>query len=293
MAVAAQDMEDRARLGIAMMLGAWILFALVDTGAKWLVVAGIPAIQAAFFRYAGHFAISIAAIARGGADLSRFATPYFWPLAFRSALLISATCLNFYVLKVLPLTVTSAIMFTSPIIVSLLSWPLLGERIGPWRAAAVMLGFVGVLVVIRPFGAQFHWAMLLVLYNALALALYSILTRRLAGLVATETMQFYMGLLGTLVLVPFALWSWQAPETALDWLVLILLGAFGWAGHQLLTSAHRFAPSGTLMPYTYSFLLYLTVASYIVFDHVPDLWTMLGAGIIIGSGLIIWKRENR
>lgn len=293
MAVAAQQAEDRARLGIVMMLAAWFLFALVDTGAKWVVVAGIPAIQAAFFRYAGHFAISIAAIGRGGMDLSRFATPYFWPLVFRSALLISATCLNFYVLRVLPLTVTSAIMFTSPIIVSLLSWPLLGERIGPWRTGAVMVGFAGVLIVIRPFGEAFHWAMLLVLYNASALALYSILTRKLAGIVATETMQFYMGLLGTVVLLPFAIWAWVWPDSTLQWLVLISLGVFGWGGHQLLTGAHRFATSGTLMPYTYSFLIYLTVTSYIVFGHVPDVWTMVGAGVIIGSGLVIWKRENR
>lgn len=293
MAVAAQQAEDRARLGIVMMLAAWFLFALVDTGAKWVVVAGIPAIQAAFFRYAGHFAISIAAIGRGGMDLSRFSTPYFWPLVFRSALLISATCLNFYVLRVLPLTVTSAIMFTSPIIVSLLSWPLLGERIGPWRTGAVLVGFAGVLIVIRPFGEAFHWAMILVVYNATALALYSILTRKLAGIVATETMQFYMGLLGTGVLLPFAIWAWVWPDNTLQWLVLISLGLFGWGGHQLLTGAHRFATSGTLMPYTYSFLIYLTVTSYIVFDHVPDIWTMVGAAVIIGSGLVIWKRENR
>lgn len=293
MAVAAQQTEDRARLGIVMMLGAWFLFALVDTGAKWIVVASIPAIQAAFFRYAGHFAISIVAIGRGGMDLQRFATPYFWPLVFRSALLISATCINFYVLKVLPLTVTSAIMFSSPIIVSLLSWPLLGERIGPWRTGAVLVGFAGVLIVIRPFGEAFHWAMILVVYNASALALYSILTRKLAGTVATETMQFYMGLLGTAVLLPFAIWAWVWPESITQWLVLISLGVFGWAGHQLLTGAHRFATSGTLMPYTYSFLLYLTVSSYIVFNHVPDVWTMVGAAVIIGSGLVIWKRENR
>jgi drug/metabolite transporter (DMT)-like permease len=293
MAVAAQQMDDRARLGIIMMLAAWFLFALVDTGAKWIVIAGIPAIQAAFFRYAGHFAISILAIARGGMDWQRFATPHFWPLALRSGLLISATCLNFYVLRVLPLTVTSAIMFSSPIIVSLLSWPLLGERIGPWRTGAVLVGFAGVMVVIRPFGEAFQWSMLLVVYNATALALYSIFTRKLAGQVATETMQFYMGLLGTVVLLPFAVWAWNWPEDPVQWFVLVSLGVFGWAGHQLLTGAHRFATSGTLMPYTYSFLLYLTVTSFAVFGHVPDLWTMVGAGVIISSGLVIWKRETR
>lgn len=293
MAVAAHAMEDRPHLGIAMMLGAWFAFALVDTSAKWLAVLGLPAMQLAFMRYAGHFVLSIGVIFAGGTTLDRFQTDHFWPLALRSALLISATCLNFYVLRFLPLTVTSAIMFSSPILVALLSWPMLGERVGPWRIGAILVGFVGVLVVIRPFGAAFHWAMVLVLYNALALALYSILTRRLAGTVATETMQFYMGLLGTLTLLPFAVFAWQAPATGLDWALLIGLGAFGWLGHQLLTAAHRFGSAGTLMPYTYSFLLYLTALSYLVFGHVPDLWTMAGAGVIIGSGLVIWARERR
>ena len=284
--------EDRARLGIGMMLAAWFFFALVDSGAKWLVTLGLPALQLAFMRYAGHFAISLGIAATNGQSLSRFRTPHLMPLLIRAGLLLSATVMNFWVLSVLPLTVTSAIMFSSPILVSLLSWPLLGERVGPWRMAAILAGFVGVLIVIRPFGAGFHWMMPLVLWNALALALYSILTRKLAGEVSTEVMQFVMGATGTLVLLPFALWAWQTPETALDWLVLLSLGVFGWAGHQLLTGAHRFGSAAVLMPYTYSFLLYLTVISWLVFDHVPDSATLLGAAVIVGSGLIIWQREK-
>lgn len=293
MAVAARLLEDRPHFGIVLMLGAWFLFSLVDTSAKWMVIAGFSAFQLAFMRYAGHFVISVAVIARGGMSRDRFQTGHMWQVLSRAMLLIMATLSNFYALNFLPLTVTSAVMFSSPVILCALSGPLLGERVGPWRWFAILLGFLGVLVVIRPFGETFHIAMLLALFNALSLALYSVMTRKLAGVVATETMQFYMGALGTAVMLPLAIWAWQWPETFTDWCILVGLGVFGWAGHQLLTNAHRFGSANTLMPYTYSFMIYLTILSYVVFDHVPDTWTMIGAGIIIISGLIIWKREQR
>ena len=292
MAVNAQAIEDRASLGIGMLLLAWLFFSFVDTTAKWLAIAGVPAIQLAFMRYVTHFLASIALIARGGLSRDRFATSHFWIVLLRAFLLVSATTFNFYALKFLSLTVTSAIMFSSPIIVCLLAWPMLGERVGPWRAFAILLGFAGVLIIIRPFGETFHWTVLLVCYNACALALYSILTRKLAGVVATETMQFYMGLLGTAALAPFALLQWTPSASNFDLLLLWTLGIWAWAGHELLTRAHSFAPAITLMPYTYSFLIYLTIASYLVFGDLPDVWTMFGALVIVESGLIIWQRTK-
>ena len=170
---------------------------------------------------------------------------------------------------------------------------LLGERVGPWRWFAIILGFMGVLVVIRPFDAEFHWIALLNVYNAFSLALYSIITRKISGIVAAETMQFYMGAFGAIALAPFAYWAWIPPETTLQWALMIGLGVWGWAGHEIFSRAHAYAPANTLMPYTYSFLLYLAVASYIVFRDVPDGWTLLGAAIIVTSGFIIWWRTAR
>ncbi|MEM9271159.1 MAG: DMT family transporter, partial [Pseudomonadota bacterium] len=161
------------------------------------------------------------------------------------------------------------------------------------RWAAIILGFCGVLVVIRPFGETFHWAALLAAHNAVAMALYSILTRKLAGTVATETMQLYMGAVGTLATLPFLWAAWITPSTSLDWGLMIGLGVLGWAGHEILTRAHSFATASVLMPYTYSFMLYLTVTSYLVFGDLPDQWTVLGAAIIVVSGLIIWMRERK
>lgn len=292
MAVAAQSNADLPRLGIVLMLAAWLLFSLVDTGAKWLAVAGIPAFQLAFMRYAGHFVISIGVVAKGGWSIDRFKTDHLWQVVSRAALLVTATLSNFYALHFLPLTVASAIMFSSPVIVCFLSISVLGEKVGPWRWGAILLGFVGVLIVVRPFGAAFHPAMLLIIYNATALAFYSIMTRKLSGIVAVDTMQFYLGLVGTLVMAPFAVWTWVAPASGWAMTVLLGLGVMGWAGHQFLTNAHRFGSANQLMPFTYSFLIYVAIWGYLLFGTVPDFWTIMGAVVIMGAGLIIWKREQ-
>ncbi|SMO49794.1 DMT family transporter [Ruegeria faecimaris] len=293
MAVTASPTADLPRLGIVLMLTAWLFFSLVDLGAKWLALAGVPAFQLAFMRYAGHFVISVGVIAKGGIEASRFKTDHPWQVISRALLLISATVFNFYALRFLPLTVVSAIMFSSPVIVCFLSVFVLKERVGPWRWAAITLGFLGVLVVVRPFGSAFHPTMLLIVYNATALALYSIMTRKLSGVVAVDTMQFYLGLTGTVVLLPFAIWFWVQPENTWSLIVLIGLGVFGWCGHQLLTNAHRFGTANQLMPFTYSFLIYVAIWGYLFFDTVPGAFTLAGAVLIMTAGLIIWKREKK
>ncbi|HAJ84748.1 MAG TPA: EamA/RhaT family transporter [Rhodobacteraceae bacterium] len=293
MTVIAKSMVDLPRYGIILMLGAWLIFSWVDTGAKWLAVAGIPAFQLAFMRYAGHFVISIAVIANGGFKLDRFKTRHLWQVISRALLLVSATLSNFYALQFLPLTVVSAIMFSSPVVVCFLSVSILREEVGPWRWNAILLGFIGVLIVVRPFGTTFHPAMLMIIYNAIALALYSLMTRRLSGIVAVETMQFYMGLVGTLLMLPFAIWVWTQPATTWGMLVLISLGVLGWAGHQLLTNAHRFGTANQLMPFTYSFLVFVAIWGYLLFGTVPDVGTIFGAIVIMSAGLIIWRRERK
>jgi len=147
-----------------------------------------------------------------------------------------------------------------------------------------------VLVVIRPFETAFHWIALLNGYNAFAPALYSIITRKISGFVAAETMQFYIGAFGAITNFPFAFWMLTPPASMLDWVLMVSLGVWGWAGHEIFSRAHGFAAANTSLPYTYSFLLYLTWASYLVFNDVPDQWTLPGAGIIVVSGLIIWRR---
>ena len=275
------------------MLGAFFIFSLIDTGVKWLGLLGISAVQLAFMRYFGHFIISTSLLAKDGMSWSRFNSPHLFLVMLRGTMLMLSTMLNFWALVYLPLTLTSTILFSSPIIVCFLSWPLLGERVGPFRWTAIFIGFVGVIIAIRPFDDSFHWAMLLSLGSAIGFASYSLLTGKLAKVAPLDVMQFYTGFIGTMVLLPFAIANWQSPDTVLDWTILVMLGVFGWSGHQLLTKAHQFSPASTLTPLAYTFILYLTIWSYLLFDQLPDKWTLSGGFLIICSGLIIWIRESQ
>ena len=286
-----QATQDRALFGILLMLCAFFLFSFIDTGAKWLGLLGLSALQLSFMRYIGHFVISTALIGKHGMSWKQFSSPHLGLVQLRGALLMFSTILNFLAVTYLPLTLTSTILFSSPIIVCFLSWPLLGERVGPYRWAAIMLGFTGVIIAIRPFDESFHIAMLLSLTGAFCFAGYSLLTRKLAGIVSVDIMQFYSGAVGSICLLPFAVYYWQSPDNAFDWIIMIMLGIFGWAGHQLLTRAHNFAPASTLTPFGYSFILFLTCWSYFVFHNLPDKWTIAGGFLIVCSGIIIWLRE--
>ena len=284
--------QERVALGISLMLGAYLLFSFIDAGAKWLALLGLPSTQLAFMRYAPHFLVSSAIIVRTH-KLSSLTSSHAPMLIFRGSLLMGSTILNFFAVRYLPLTLTSTILFSAPLMACMLSQPMLAEKVGLFRWTAVLFGFAGVIIAIRPFDESFHWAALLSLGGAFCFALYALLTRKYAGRVSIDVMQFYSGAVGTICLLPFAILSWQNPVSATDWVIMVSLGIFGWAGHQLLTQAHRFAATSILMPFGYSFILFLTIWSYLIFDHLPDRWTLIGGSIVVLSGLFIWFRETR
>ena len=284
--------EERILFGISLMLVAYLIFSFIDTSVKWLAIAGLPALQLAFMRYAAHFFISLFIPSRDGLSRKQFATERLFLVVIRGGLIMTSTIFNFFAVRYLPLTLTSTILFSSPLIVCALSWPLLGERVGPWRWFAILIGFFGVIIAIRPFDDQFHWAVFLSMSSAFSFSLYLILTRKLAGQVSTDTMQFYSGAVGFFALLPFAILQWTNPANLIDWIILISMGIWGWAGHQLLTNAHRHAPANILSPFSYSFILFLTVWSYLLFAHVPDVWTVMGAAVIVVAGMILWFRER-
>ena len=268
------------------MLLANLLFSFVDTSTKWLIGAGLVVVQLAFMRYAVHFGLTLLARSWRNAPLPGRTRAL---VVLRAFLLVSATLANFLALGNLPLAVTSAILFVSPVLVCLFARPILGEVIRARHWLGIAIGFAGVLVILWPFGQPVNWYAVLMLYPASAMAMYQVLTRRLSGEVPTATLQFYTGALGTAALLPFALLTWVSPEGALGWVLLVAIGGFAWAGHEALTRAHAYAPASRLAPFGYSFVVYLSLAGWVFFAEAPELHVFLGSGLIFLAGYTLWR----
>ncbi len=287
-----EQREESVLKGVALVMLSYLAFTFIDTSAKWLVLGGLPALQVVFVRYAGHLALVTAlSLPKMGRDL--FRTNAWRAEVLRGLFLLLSTVLNFNAVKYLPLTLTMTIFFTGPLWVCALSIPLLGEKVGPRRWAAIIVGFVGVLIATQPWSADFHWAIFLAMGAALSASFYFIITRKLAGVDSTATQQFYSSALATALIAPFALGDWTWPAEAWGWVAFCLIGFFGWAGHQMITIAHRCAPASTLAPFSYAQIIYMTASSWIIFAQPPDRWIVAGALVVLSSGLYIWLRERR
>lgn len=277
--------------GIGLISLTYLCFALLDGSAKWLVQS-VPVLVVVWLRFLTHTLLASALLLPlRGAALVR--TRHLrWHL-LRGLMFCVMTGINFWALQYLLLTVTASIFFLVPILIALMSAPLLGERIDARRWAAILVGFAGVLIVVRPGSAAFHPAMLLSLANAVIYAAFNLMTRKLAAYDSPETIQYLPALVASIVLAPFALATWESPHGALEWTVLCLMGVFGGVGHYLLAMAHRYAPASTLAPFLYQQILYMAAFGYLVFGSVPDGAVWLGAAVVIASGLYLFSRERR
>jgi len=284
--------EDRRLAAILLMLLAFLAFTGIDTSAKWLVQAGLPPTEVVFVRFLTHLVIATALILpREGLRLFRTEAPGLEIL--RGLFLVGSTFFNFFALKYLPLTVTVSIFFAAPLAICALSVPLLGEKVGIRRWSAIAVGFLGVLIVTRPWGASFHWAMLLSLAALCCASMYFVLTRKLAGIDRAGTQQFFASLIAVLAASPVILLDWEWPAAPVDWAAFALLGVFGWAGHQLATIAHRLAPASALAPFVYVQMVYMTLSSWLIFHVTPDAWVLTGAAVVMAAGLYVWLRERQ
>ncbi len=284
---------DTARnrlLGIGFVSLTYVCFTLLDGNAKWLI-REVPVIEVVWVRFVSHALLSAALLlpSRGRALVRSRRMKL---QLVRGFMMVSMTAINFTALQYLQLTVTSSIFFSVPIIIALLSVPLLGERMDARRWVAIVVGFCGVLVIVRPFGAGFHPAMILAMINAFIYAMFNMMTRRLAAYDPPETTQFLSALVPAVGLAPFAVAVWVAPPVTLHWMIMLLLGVFGGVGHYFLALAHRYASASTLAPFMYPQVLYMALFGYVVFGDVPRWPVALGAAIVIGSGFYLLQRER-
>lgn len=280
------------RRALPLFLLAGLCLSSLDATAKHLV-RDHPLLLVVWARYAGQMLV---------------VTPYAWQRAghgfwrtgvlrlqlMRSAFLLVATVCFFGGLRYLPLAEASSITFMAPMIMVALSLPVLGERPTRARISASLVGFAGILILVRPGSAALHPAVALLLIAAVSNALYQLYTRKLRD-DNPHTMLFYSALVGavglTLVL-PFLL-----EATTITWLdagLLLLSGLFAGLGHGLMISAYSKAPAALLAPFTYLQVLWATLFGVVIFGQHPDALSALGMAVIVASGvaLALWERRR-
>jgi drug/metabolite transporter (DMT)-like permease len=276
--------------GIGLVSLTYLLFSLLDGSAKWLV-GSLPVIMVVWLRFATHVVVAGAVLfpIKGMALVQT--RHWRWHLV-RALMFMAMTGINFWALQYLQLTVTSSIFFSVPLIIALASASFLGEKLASGKWVAIITGFAGVLVIVRPWGAEFHPAMLASMVNALLYAIFMMMTRRLAAYDSPETIQYLPAVGAAIGLAPFAIAAWEMPDTWLEWTVACLMGVLGGLGHYLLALAHRYAPASVIAPFLYQQVIYMALFGYLVFGDVPSGWVWLGATVVIGSGLYLFARER-
>lgn len=286
------DNTANRRIGIGLVTLTTVCFAVLDTSAKWLV-QGLPVVQVVWLRFAFHVLIASALLApRYGLELVRVRD---WKLqAVRAAMMAAMTGLNFWALQYLQLAETGAIQFSVPLLIALFSAAWLGEPLDARRWLAIVVGFAGVLLVIRPGSQAFHPAILLSVMNALLYAAFNLLTRRLVATESAASLQLMSALGATVLLAPWALVHWRWPDGGLPWLAIALCGLCGGLGHFMVAQAHRYASAATLAPFLYQQIVYMTLLGWLIFGQTPGLLVVAGAGVVVSSGLyLLWLEIRR
>ncbi|MFO1146928.1 MAG: DMT family transporter [Alsobacter sp.] len=291
-AEAAARLRGRERLiGIALMCGAVFCFSGLDSTAKYLS-RELPTQQIVWARYFASLALT-AIILNPVTQPGVLRTRRLGFQLARSGVLFGSTLLNFVALRYLQLAETVSITFFTPLLVALLGIALLGERLGRARLAAIAVGFIGVLVVVRPGASTTQPAVLLSVASCFCYAAYSLMTRQLAGVDSAQTTLFYSGLAGVVLLTPVLPVFWKEPPSTLHWVLMASMGVYATVGHFLMIKAHHFAPAGVLSPFMYTQLLWMVTLGWLIFGDVPDHWTVAGGLIVVASGLYLLSQERR
>ncbi|WP_350023687.1 DMT family transporter [Pseudomonas protegens] len=278
--------------GIALICLAVLLFASHDTLSKYLS-AFYPIVMVVWARYVVHTLLMLVVfVPRSGfSAVVRTKRP---GLQLLRALCLIGTSLLFTTgLRYIPLAEATAVNFLAPLLVTALSVPFLGERVSRAQWLAVLAGFVGVLIVVRPGGALFTPAILLPLGSALCFGFYQLLTRKLSGVDSPTTSNFLTGILNSLIMSALLPFFWSTP-TLVHGLFMIGLGTCGMLGHMLLTQAFRHAAPAMLAPFSYGQILFAGLYGYLIFDHTPDQYALVGIAVICLSGLAVaWAQRKR
>jgi drug/metabolite transporter (DMT)-like permease len=283
------DSMARAVLFMCLSVG---MFSVLNATVK-LLGQRYPLPEVFWMRYAGHTAFClIAFLPRRG--LALFSTRHPCLHAARTVLLFACSALMFLGLQLLPLPTATAITFVSPILVTALSVPLLGEHVGRRRWTAVAVGFLGALVIIRPSPDLIQWGAVLVLLDALFYALYQIISRKVGSLDPAEVSITLVGVGGLLLATPLLpLADIVLPSSPRDIVLFLTIGFWGLLGHYCVIRALQWGSASLVAPLGYGELIGSAILGWVLFAEFPDAWSWLGAAMIVGSGLYIVRREQK
>jgi drug/metabolite transporter (DMT)-like permease len=290
-----RDLEsERILAGIGLVMLAVACFATLDTATK-LSTAGVPILMGVWFRYAFQAVATTAVLLPlQGTALLRTRHPKYQLL--RGALLLASSTLAFLSLRYMPLAEFTSVVLIAPLVITLLAATTLKEQVSPLRWALVAGGFLGTLVILRPGGNAFSWAVLLPIGLVLTNAWFQVLTSKLARTENPLTMHFYTGWVGTLIAslaLPFA---WTALPGWEWWALLCLMGFMGTVGHFILILAYQRAPASTLTPYLYAQIAFAMLGGWLIFSQVPDRLSLIGISMIAvcgAAGAWLTVRERR
>ena len=287
--MAEENREDAIGAAVAYLLLGVVGGLGLDLCAKGLL-ATYSLEQFVFLRSLIGLAIFILIGRQFGGFASLITARWRWHL-LRSLLAIGAMFGFFYGLARMPLVDALTLGFTAPLMVTALSVPMLGEHVGWRRWSAVVAGFVGVLIILRPVGSEVSFAAVAVLFAAFCYACMAITARKLSATESSYALSIYV-IVGPLVasLLLLGQGTWQAPDAS-GWLLFALAGAcsvIAWIG---IIGGYRRASPALLAPFEYTALVGGAIAGYLIWDEVPDRWVALGATVIIGSGLFVVYRE--
>lgn len=281
----------RPIIGILFMLGAATLFPMMN-GLVKILHAGYAAEQIIWARNATHllFVLVLFMPRRGFAI---FRTRRLTVQIARSIALLASTVCYFVAIKYITLGKAATIQFIAPFIVTLMAWHWLGEKLVPARLAAVLVGFLGVFIVIRPGTDSFHWADLLPVAASTFYSAYQVLTRFVADKDAPETSVVYSALIGTAAMLVFLPFVWTTPVTVFDAVIMFSLGVIGGLGHYCVARAMTHAEASVISPFNYWQIVGSSIFGLIVFNEMPDALTWVGAAIIVAAGVFMAWQESR
>ncbi len=280
--------------GIALVLAACACFAALDTTTK-VVSSVVPVLMALWVRYAFQ-AVATTAIVLPWRGWGVLRTRHLAFQCLRGVLLLTSSMLSFLSLRYLPVGEFTAIVMMSPLAVTLLAATVLKEKVSALRWTLVAGGFAGTVVIIRPGGDSFSWAMLLPLGLVASNAWFQVLTSRMARTEDPMTMHLYTGWVGTLLASLALPFVWTQVSNPWLWAGMAFMGLMGTVGHFMLILAYRNAPASTLTPYLYSQIAFAMVGGWLVFEHLPDGWSLVGMALIAACGALgawLTVRESR